>query len=119
MSESAWSIAGSGAGATLVVLLIALFAHEPWRWLGLWLGRGVSATSEVFLWVRCVSTALVAALVGRVVFFPVGALEQISLPGRLAALALGVAVLFATGRNLALGVIAAGAALALSGVVFG
>ena len=45
---------------TLLLLVIALVAHEPFRWLGLYLGHGLDAQSEIFAWVRAVSTALVA-----------------------------------------------------------
>jgi len=97
--------------ASLIIVLVALLAHEPFRWLGVYLGRGLAADSEVFIWVRAVSTALVAGLVGRLVLFPAGVLEAIPLSVRLAAVVSGIAIFLAAGRNLGAGVF--GSALVL------
>lgn len=96
----------SPAGA-LVILLVALLAHEPLRWAGLYLGRGLSPDSSVFVWVRCVATALVAGLVTRLVLFPAGVLEEVPATIRLTALATGIAIYLATNRHLGTGVFAA------------
>ena len=93
-----------GFGGYLALLAIALFAHEPWRWLGFVLGRNVKADSEMFLWVRSVATALVAGLVVKLVIFPAGTLAEVPAWVRAIALLGGIA-LFAIGRrSLALGV---------------
>ncbi|MEQ1650375.1 MAG: AzlD domain-containing protein [Hyphomicrobiaceae bacterium] len=102
-----------GYGGYLTLALIALIAHEPWRWLGLAIGKNISEDSAAFLWVRFVATALVAGLVMRLILFPAGALQTITLPLRLAALAVGVIAFFLLGRSLGLG-IAAGAATVLA-----
>jgi branched-subunit amino acid transport protein len=99
-----------GFGGYLVLLLIAVLAHEPWRWLGLILARNLTADSEIFIWVRAVATALVAGLVMRLVVFPAGALGDVPLPLRLIALVGAIAVFFATRRNLGVGIVS-GAAL--------
>ncbi len=112
-------LADNGLGVTLVLLLIAFVAHEPWRWMGLWLGRGVSVDSEIFLWVRLVSTALVAGLVIRVIAFPAGALASIALSSRLLALVCGVVVFLISGRNMAVGVLGGALALAITGFAVG
>ncbi len=109
----------SGFGGYLAILLIAVLAHEPWRWAGLYLGRTVDADSEVFRWVRAVATALVAALVTRLVLFPAGALESVSLVIRLASFAAGFAIFFATGRHLAAGIFGGAAVLATAKLVLG
>ena len=106
---------GEGLYGYGVLLAIALLAHEPWRWLGLILGRTVTVDSAVFLWVRAVSTALVAGLIMRLILFPAGALADVALRDRLSATAVGVALFFAFGRSLGLGV--GGGALALLGLI--
>jgi len=111
-------LAGDGLGLTLVLILIALVAHEPWRWAGLKLGRGVSVDSEVFVWVRLVSTALVAGLVMRIIAFPAGALESVALGVRLVALLGGVLVFYISGRSLAIGVLGGALSLVLAGLLF-
>jgi len=118
MHDTLTGLTQSGAGLTLVLILIALIAHEPWRWAGLMLGRGVSVDSEIFLWVRLVSTALVAGLVMRVIAFPAGALESVALGARLLALFGGVVVFLVSGRNLAVGVLGGALSLVLAGLLF-
>lgn len=105
-----------GFGGYLTLALIMLLAHEPWRWLGLLLGRNLSVDSSLFIWVRAVSTALVAGLVMRLLLFPAGALADVPLAWRLLAGMAGVAAFFAAGRSLAVGVLV-GAALFLSLIV--
>ena len=118
MHDTLTGLTQSGAGLTLVLILIALIAHEPWRWAGLMLGRGVSVDSEIFLWVRLVSTALVAGLVMRVIAFTAGALESVALGARLLALFGGVVVFLVSGRNLAVGVLGGALSLVLAGLLF-
>lgn len=96
---------------TLVILLVALLAHEPLRWLGLYLGHGLSGGSPVFVWVRAVATALVAGLVARLVLFPAGALAGVPLSVRMLALIAGVGIYLMTRRHLGAGVFGAAAVL--------
>lgn len=89
---------------TLIFLLVAALAHEPFRWLGLYLGRSLPSDSEFFVWVRAVATALVAALVMRLIMFPAGDLAEVSIWVRAVAALGGVAIYFAAKRSLAAGV---------------
>lgn len=98
------SALNDGFGGFLVLAMIGFLVHEPWRWLGVILGRHVTTDSEVFHWVRAVATALVAGLVLRLILFPAGALENVSLTVRLAALAIATAAFFATRRNMGVAV---------------
>jgi hypothetical protein len=93
------SALNDGFGGYLVLLLVAALAHEPWRWAGLVVGRRLDAEGEIFRWVRAVSTALVAALVARLVLFPAGALEAVPLWLRVGAFACGLAFFFVGGRQ--------------------
>lgn len=95
---------GDGIAGFAMLLAVAVLAHEPWRWLGWAIGRTLEAEGEVFRWVRAVSTALVCALCARLVVFPAGALEGVPVAVRMGALALGIAVFFATGRRLLAGI---------------
>lgn len=109
----------SGFEGYLAIILIAALAHEPWRWAGLYLGRNVDANSAVFHWVKAVATALVAALVMRLVLFPAGALEGVSLGVRLGSFAAGLGVFFAAGRHLAAGIFGGAAVLSLAKLATG
>jgi branched-subunit amino acid transport protein len=95
---------GEGFAPYLILVAIAALAHEPWRWLGLLLGRTLTLDSEVFVWVRAVSTALIAALVMRLVLFPAGELAAAPMLVRILAVAAGVAAFFTLGRNIAIAV---------------
>ena len=70
----------------LALLLLGFLPSEVWRWLGILLGRGLDENSEIILWVRGVATALIAAVVARIVLIPPGALASVPLSVRLAAL---------------------------------
>jgi len=113
------SIASDGFGGYLALAAVAALAHEPWRWLGLYLGRSIDADSEMFRWVRAVATALVAALVTRLILFPAGALEGVALWLRLAAFAAGVGIFYATGRHAAAGIFGSAAVLTLAKLATG
>lgn len=95
---------GSGWTATLILGLIALAAHEPWRWAGLLIGRKVDVNGELFQWVRAVATALVSGLVMRLILFPAGALAGLPVVLRIGAFAAGVAGFYLGRRSLAAGV---------------
>ena len=98
------AVLDDGFGGYLVLLAIAVLAHEPWRWLGFVLGRNVQSDSELFLWVRAVATALVAGLVVKLVVFPAGTLAAVPAGIRALALLVGIALFALTRRNLAVGV---------------
>lgn len=105
---------GSGWGTAALIVAIAVVAHEPWRWLGLYVGRDLDIDGALFRWVRAVATAMVAGLVMRLLLFPAGALAGVPMALRLAAFAVGIAVFYATRRNLAAGV-AGGAMMLVAG----
>ncbi|MCB1519561.1 MAG: AzlD domain-containing protein [Hyphomicrobiaceae bacterium] len=109
----------SGWSTALILLAISLLVHEPWRWIGLFLGRNLNIESSVFQWVRSVATALVAGLVMRLVLFPAGALQGVSLGVRSFAMVAGVAAFFYIGRRLSVGVGAGALALAAGTLIIG
>ncbi|MGH1418634.1 MAG: AzlD domain-containing protein [Hyphomicrobiaceae bacterium] len=106
------------AGLGLLVA-ISLLAHEPWRWLGVYLGRRVSVAGELFQWIKAVSTALVAALVMRLMLFPPEGLGEISLLSRMLGISAGVVVFWMAGRHVAWGVAGGAIALFLASAVLG
>lgn len=105
---------------TYLMLFIAGYcATQPWRWLGVVLSQGVEEDAEILVWVRAVSTALVAGLVSRMILIPAGALAGVPLEIRLGAFALGVTVYFLCRKSLAAGVFTAAISLTLIQHVFG
>ncbi len=102
-----------------LLLAVSLLAHEPWRWLGLYLGRRVSVDGELIQWIKAVSTALVSALVMRLMLFPPEGLGEMSLTARVVGIVAGVAVFWISGRHVAIGVAGGTIALFIAGLVFG
>lgn len=91
-------------GGYLPFFIAGFLASEPWRWAGALIGRDLDPQSEVFIWVRAVSSAIVAGLVARLVVFPTGAMATISSPTRIMAVAVGISAFFAFRKNLGAGV---------------
>ncbi len=107
--------ATGGLWPYLVVVIFGFLPTEVWRSLGVLAGRGLDENSEIFRWVRYVATGLVTAVVAKLLLDPQGALKLVPLWGRLGAMALGLAVVLATKRSIALGLIAGEAALIAAG----
>lgn len=105
-----------GLWGYLILLGMALFFHEPWRWLGIVLGRDLDIDSPMFAWVRAVANALIAALIMRLTLFPAGALGQLPPGVRVGAFLTGLAVFLLNGRRLEQGVLA-GAATLIAGAL--
>ena len=79
--------------ATLALILIAgVLMTEPWRWGGALLARDLDINSELFRWVKAVSTALVAGLIARMIIFPSGALADVTALARYSAFSGSVAL---------------------------
>ena len=108
-----------GLWGYLILLGMAVVFHEPWRWLGVFLGRDLDIESPLFAWVRAVATAVVAALIMRLTLFPAGALGQLPVGVRAGAFLVGIAVFFIAGRKLASGVLAGALALIAGAIVAG
>jgi len=95
----------------LALVLIGFLPSEIWRWLGILLGRGLNEESEIILWVRGVATALIAAVVARIVLFPPGALAGVPVEVRIAAIACGFLAFLLIRRSAFVGVIVGEAVL--------
>jgi Branched-chain amino acid transport protein (AzlD) len=103
----------------LLLILVGFLPSEVWRWLGIVLGRGLDEQSEIILWVRGVATALIAAVVARIVFLPPGSLASVPLSVRVAALAIGFLAFLLIRRSAFAGVVAGEAALVAGALAFG
>lgn len=92
--------------AILVVLLVGFLPTEMWRTLAVLAGRNVEEGSALFHWVKAVATALLAAVVARLVFAPTGALLAVPLAVRMVAIAGGVSAFLVFRRSVFAGVLA-------------
>lgn len=75
----------------VMLVLAGFLPNEVWRWLGFMLARGVDQESEILVWVRAVATAVLAAVIAKLIFFAPGALASVPLAVRLVAIAAGFA----------------------------
>lgn len=95
----------------LIVLACGL-ATFVWRGLGVLVVRRIDPEGPFFRWVACVSYAMVAGLIFRMLMMPESDLAQVSLPVRLAALVIAFAAYYVSGRRLVAGVLAGSTSIA-------
>ncbi|MFZ5558596.1 MAG: AzlD domain-containing protein [Pseudomonadota bacterium] len=90
----AGDLARSGLGPWLL-LLAAVAGTYVWRGLGIALAGRLKRDSLLFQWITCVTYAMLAALVVRIIILPVGMLAEIPLAYRLIAscVAFGIMVM--------------------------
>jgi len=86
-----------------------------WRAMGVVVVKRIDAHGAFFQWITCVSYAMVAGLVFRMIILPESQLAEVSLGIRVAAVIIAFAAYFLFRRRLVAGVIAGG--VSLSGLV--
>jgi len=82
----------------------SILASYLWRFLGTLFSRTINPEGYVFQWITCVSYAMLAGLISRMILLPVGALEQASLGIRLFSIVVGLAVFFLAKKQVLIGV---------------
>ena len=99
-TESLWLIVLGCGAATFV-----------WRALGVVVVKRIDANGAIFQWLTCVSYAMVAGLIFRMIIMPESELANVSLPIRIAALVLAFVAYYLFKRRLVAGVVAGGVSL--------
>jgi len=99
-AESLWLIVLGCGAATFV-----------WRALGVAVVKRIDAQGDFFQWITCVSYAMVAGLVFRMIIMPESELASVSLPIRVSAVVIAFAAYFLFSRRLVAGVLAGGLSL--------
>ena len=95
----------------IVVLVIGFLPTEVWRVLAVLLAKDLKEDSEILLWVKFVASALLAAVVAKIVVAPPGVLKEVPLIGRLLSLAVALPVLLVFRRPVVVAVLAGEAVL--------
>ena len=98
-----------------IVVIACGLATFVWRALGVVVVRRIDPHGPFFRWITCVSYAMVAGLIFRMLILPESELASVSLPIRLAAVGIAFIAYFAFGRRLVAGVL--GGSLSLSAMV--
>jgi hypothetical protein len=101
----------------IALVLLGFLPNEVWRFLGLMLARGLNEDSEIVLFARAVSTALIIGVVAKLIVFASGALLTIPFQVRFGAALGGFIAFLAIRRSVFIGV-AVGEALLLAGGFF-
>src|SRR5690606_24713768 len=99
----------------LFILIAGWLATDIWRFAGVVLGGRLTEGSDILVLVRCVATALVAAVVANLIAFPSGALANTPLLLRVGAAAAGFACYLSAGKRMIVGILA-GEAVLLAGL---
>lgn len=95
----------------IFILIGGWLATDAWRFLGVFLGGKLSEDSQMLVMVRCIATALVAAVIANLVVFPTGALASTPLTLRIGAGAAGFASYILAGKRVIVGILIAEAVL--------
>ncbi|MEE9314340.1 MAG: AzlD domain-containing protein [Rhizobiaceae bacterium] len=95
------------------ITLAGVLPTMVWRWAGALLVGNLDEDSQGLLFVRCLATSLVAAVIAQFVFYPNGALSEIPMLVRASAALFGFAVFLRSGQKLIWGILSAEAVLFL------
>jgi branched-subunit amino acid transport protein len=75
------------------ILGLAVLGTYLWRGLGVALSEKLTQDSPLFRWITCVTYAMVAALVIRIIVLPVGLLAEMPLAARLTATGVALVIM--------------------------
>ncbi len=105
---SDWSYSDAVAWWPYVFILLGgWLPTDMWRYLGVLSASRVDETGEAAALARTIATALVAAVIAQLVFYPSGALADIPTTVRVAALAVGFSAFQLSRRRILVGIAAA------------
>ena len=93
------------------VVLACGLATFLWRFLGVLVARRIDADGALVRWITCVSYAMVAGLIFRMLVMPESELAEVSLAQRVGAVAIAFGAYFLFRRRLVAGVVAGGVSL--------
>jgi hypothetical protein len=103
----------------LLVILAGFLPTEVWRSLAVVFVRGLNEDSELLILVRAVATALLAAVVARLVLLPPGELVAVPLAVRIGAVVIGFLVYLLAQRSVFLGILLGEAVIVAGAWYFG
>ena len=84
----------------ILVILVTSFATYLSRFLGVASSAKIKETSKIFKWFNCIAYATLAALIARMIVFPVGALSESAILFRYGILIVAIILYIITKKNL-------------------
>ena len=95
-----------------LVIVAAAVVSDFWRVLGAAISARIDETSPAYVLVRCIATALIAAIVARLVLYPTGSLADVPVWLRVGAMAAGFLAYLVARRSMVVGTAVCTAVLA-------
>ncbi|MTI16394.1 AzlD domain-containing protein [Rhodobacteraceae bacterium RKSG542] len=91
----------------VMIAVAGWIATDMWRWIGVFASGKMSETSQIFIWVRAVATALIAGIIARLILFPSGELAETPMWLRILAAAWGAFSYKVAREHLMVGIVSA------------
>ncbi len=88
------------ASNILIVIFVTSLATYLSRFLGVVSSEKIKETSKMFRWFNCLAYSTLAALIARIVIFPLGSLAEVDLSVRIFVVSLCIFIFFLTKKNL-------------------
>ena len=84
----------------LIVIFVTSLSTYLSRFLGVVSSEKIKETSKMFRWFNCLAYSTLAALIARIVIFPLGSLAEVDLSVRIFVVSLCIIIFFLTKKNL-------------------
>ena len=88
------------ASNILIIIFVTSLATYLSRFLGVVSSEKTKETSKMFRWFNCLAYSTLAALIARIVIFPLGSLAEVDLSVRIFVVSLCIIIFFLTKKNL-------------------
>ena len=88
------------SNSILLAILVTSFATYLSRFLGVLSSEKIKETSKIFRWFNCLAYSTLAALIARIMIFPVGTLSEADYLSRATVVIISLFIFFITKRNL-------------------
>ena len=87
-----------GNSIVLVIFVTAVATYIS-RFLGVLSSEKIKETSKIFRWFNCLAYSTLAALIARMIVFPVGALSEVDYLIRFIVILLSILIFYLTRKN--------------------
>ena len=87
-----------GNSIVLVIFVTAVATYIS-RFLGVLSSEKIRETSKIFRWFNCLAYSTLAALIARMIVFPVGALSEVDYLIRFIVILLSILIFYLTRKN--------------------
>ena len=84
----------------VIAILVTSLATYLSRFLGVVSAEKIKETSKIFRWFNCLAYSTLAALIARIIIFPVGALAEADYFIRFVVIIVSLLIFYGTNKNL-------------------